>query len=133
MRAAQSLTTLYAGPYIVGNLVLEGIRNGRIRELRTVTKSLRKNGQQGLEESKDRREDTGLTELTLDKLPQKVLARIDLQTAFMISRCVVAAERLQVFRKLHGRKLSAAAIGRMIGVRGGVWKHSWPHSFRLGY
>ncbi|UCD30282.1 MAG: methyltransferase [Planctomycetota bacterium] len=59
-----------------------------------------------------------MTELTLDKLPEKVLARIDLQTAFMISRCVVAAERLQVFRKLHGRKLSAAAIGRMIGVRG---------------
>jgi spermidine synthase len=59
-----------------------------------------------------------LTELTLDKLPQKILARIDLQTAFMISRCVVAAEKLQVFRKLHSKKLSAAAIGRMIGVRG---------------
>jgi SAM-dependent methyltransferase len=59
-----------------------------------------------------------LSEFTLDKLPEKVLARIDLQQAFMISRCVVAAEKLQVFRKLHGKKLSAATIGRMIGVRG---------------
>jgi len=59
-----------------------------------------------------------MTELTLDKLPERILARIDLQQAFMISRCVVAAERLQVFRKLHGKKLSAAAIGRKIGVRG---------------
>jgi spermidine synthase len=30
----------------------------------------------------------------------------------------VAAEKLQVFRKLHEKKLSAAAIGRKIGVRG---------------
>jgi len=59
-----------------------------------------------------------LSHLTLDKLPKKILARIDLQTAFMISRCVVAAEKLQVFRKLHAKKLSAAAIGRRIGVRG---------------
>jgi protein-L-isoaspartate O-methyltransferase len=59
-----------------------------------------------------------LTELTLDKLPKKILARIDLQTAFMISRCVVAAEKLQVFRKLYGKKLSAPTIGRMIGIRG---------------
>jgi protein-L-isoaspartate O-methyltransferase len=79
---------------------------------------LRKNGQPILKEIENRREDTGLTELTLDKLPKKILARIDLQTAFMISRCVVAAEKLQVFRKLHGKKLSAPAIGRMIGVRG---------------
>ena len=59
-----------------------------------------------------------MTEFTLDKLPKKVLARIDLQAAFMISRCVVAAEKFQVFRKLHNKKLSAAAIGRKIGVRG---------------
>ena len=59
-----------------------------------------------------------MTEFTLDKLPKKVLSRIDLQSAFMISRCVVAAERLQVFRKLKGKKLSASAIGRMIGVNG---------------
>jgi hypothetical protein len=30
----------------------------------------------------------------------------------------VAAEKLQVFRKLHNKKLSAAAIGRMVGIRG---------------
>jgi len=59
-----------------------------------------------------------LTEFTLDKLPRKILSRIDLQTAFMISRCVVAAERLQVFRKLKGKRLSATTVGRMIGVRG---------------
>jgi hypothetical protein len=79
---------------------------------------LRNNGQPGREEGKDRKENIVLTEFTLDNLPKKVLAKIDLQTAFMISRCVVAAERLQVFRKLHGKKLSAAAIGRKIGVRG---------------
>ena len=59
-----------------------------------------------------------MTEMTLDKLPRKVLAKIDLQAAFMASRCVVAAERLQVFRKLHNKELSATAIGRKIGVRG---------------
>jgi acetylserotonin N-methyltransferase len=59
-----------------------------------------------------------LTDFTLDKLPKKVLAKIDLQRAFAISRVVVAAEKFQLFRKLHGRKLSAAAIGRKIGVRG---------------
>ncbi len=59
-----------------------------------------------------------MTDFTLDKLPKKILARIDLQRAFAISRCVVAAEKLQVFRKLHGKKLSAAAIGRMTGIRG---------------
>lgn len=59
-----------------------------------------------------------MTEFTLDKLPRGVLSRVDLQTAFMISRCVVAAERLQVFRRLEGKKLSATAIGKMIGVHG---------------
>lgn len=59
-----------------------------------------------------------MTEMTLDKLPRKVLAKIDLQTAFMASRCVVAAEKFQVFRKLHGKELSAAAIGRRTGTRG---------------
>ena len=59
-----------------------------------------------------------MTEFTLDKLPKRVLAKIDLQQAFMISRCVVAAENLRVFRKLDGKALSAAAIGRRIGVRG---------------
>lgn len=59
-----------------------------------------------------------MTEFTLDKLPKRVLAKIDLQTAFMASRCVVAAEKLQIFRKLHGEKLSAAAIGRKTGITG---------------
>jgi SAM-dependent methyltransferase len=59
-----------------------------------------------------------MTEFTLDKLPKKVLAKIDLQTAFMISRCIVAAEKLKVFRRLHNKELSAATIGRKIGIRG---------------
>ena len=59
-----------------------------------------------------------MREFTLDKLPKKALAKIDLQTAFMVSRCIVAAEKLQVFRKLQGKKLPAAEIGRKIGVRG---------------
>ena len=56
--------------------------------------------------------------MTLDKLPKKVLAKIDLQTAFMASRCIVAAERFQIFRKLHGKALSVAAIGKKTGIRG---------------
>lgn len=56
--------------------------------------------------------------LTLDKLPKRVLARIDLQTAFMASRCVIAAERLKLFRKLEGKKLTAKDIGRLTGIRG---------------
>ena len=59
-----------------------------------------------------------MIEFTLDKLPKNVLSKIDLQSAFMISRCVVAAEKLQVFRKLKGKRLSAGAIGRRIGVHG---------------
>lgn len=59
-----------------------------------------------------------MTHLTLDKLPKKVLSRIDLQTAFAASRCVIAAERLQVFRKLHGKELTAAALGRKIDIAG---------------
>jgi len=59
-----------------------------------------------------------MSELTLDKLPKRVLARIDLQRAFAISSCVVVAERLQVFRKLDGKALTAADIGRRIGIRG---------------
>jgi len=59
-----------------------------------------------------------MTKLTLDKLPKKALEKIDLQTAFMASRCVVAAERLRLFRKLHGKELTAAEIGRLIGIKG---------------
>lgn len=64
-----------------------------------------------------------MAEFTLDKLPRQVLAKIDLQTAFMVSRCVLAAERLQVFRRLHGRKLSAAAIGRKTRIRRRYLEH----------
>jgi hypothetical protein len=59
-----------------------------------------------------------MRELTLDKLPKKVLAELDLETVFKASRCVIAAERFQVFRKLHGRELSAADIARRTGIRG---------------
>ncbi len=54
---------------------------------------------------------------TLDKLPRKVLATIDLQTAFMASSCILAAERFQVFRKIKGKKLTAAAICKKIGAK----------------
>jgi acetylserotonin N-methyltransferase len=54
--------------------------------------------------------------LTLDKLPRKLLASLDIETVFKVSRCVIAAERLQLFRKLDGKELSAAEIGRKIGL-----------------
>jgi predicted O-methyltransferase YrrM/predicted transcriptional regulator len=53
---------------------------------------------------------------TLDKFPKEVLAKIDIQAAFIISRLIVAAERLQVFRKLQGRRMQAAAIGRALKI-----------------
>ncbi|UCD62859.1 MAG: methyltransferase [Candidatus Zixiibacteriota bacterium] len=58
-----------------------------------------------------------MTHLTLDKLPRSVLAKIDIQTAFTASQCVLAAERVELFRKLSGKKLTAAAIGRKTGIR----------------
>jgi predicted O-methyltransferase YrrM len=54
--------------------------------------------------------------LTMDKFPGKVLAAIDIQRAFIVSRLIVAAERLQVFRKLHGKRMSAAAICRALKI-----------------
>ena len=57
-----------------------------------------------------------MRELTLDKLPKKLLAKLDVETVFAASRCVIAAERLLVFRKLHGRELSAPAVGRHVGI-----------------
>jgi len=53
--------------------------------------------------------------LTLDKLPQRLLAGLDIVTVFKASRCVIAAEQLQLFRKLYGKELTAAEIGRRIG------------------
>ena len=57
-----------------------------------------------------------MRELTLDKLPQRVLKKLDLETVFKASRCVIAAEKLLVFRKLHGKELTAAAVGKRAGI-----------------
>jgi tRNA A58 N-methylase Trm61 len=59
-----------------------------------------------------------ITELTLDKLPAKVLAKIDLQTAFMASMCVIVAERFQMFRLLHKKELTLKEICRKTGIQG---------------
>jgi len=53
---------------------------------------------------------------TLDKFPKEALANIDIQRAFIISRLIVAAERLQVFRALHGKRMKTAAIGRALNI-----------------
>jgi hypothetical protein len=55
-----------------------------------------------------------MEKLTLDRLPRKVLKALDLETCFMASRLVLAAERLKVFRRLQGKKLAASALGRML-------------------
>jgi cyclopropane fatty-acyl-phospholipid synthase-like methyltransferase len=57
-----------------------------------------------------------MRELTLDKLPKGVLAKLDLETAFIASRSVIAAERLMIFRELNGKELPAAAVGRRVGI-----------------
>jgi tRNA A58 N-methylase Trm61 len=54
--------------------------------------------------------------LTLDKFPRKLLASLDIETVFKASRCVIAAERLQLFRKLDGKELTASEIGHSIGL-----------------
>jgi predicted O-methyltransferase YrrM len=53
---------------------------------------------------------------TLDKFPREVLADIDIQTAFIVSRLIVAAERLQVFRTLHAKPMKAVTIGRALKI-----------------
>ena len=58
-----------------------------------------------------------MRELTLDKLPKKTLAKLDIETAFKASRCVIAAERLSVFRKLHGGRMTARQLARRTGIR----------------
>ena len=58
-----------------------------------------------------------MRELMLNELPRKVLAKLDLETAFKASRCVLAAEKLLVFRKLHNKELSAADISRRTGIK----------------
>jgi len=57
-----------------------------------------------------------MEKFTLNKLPQKVLETIDLETAFMASRLIIAAERFQVFRELHGKKLPAYRIGKRLKI-----------------
>jgi tRNA A58 N-methylase Trm61 len=54
--------------------------------------------------------------LTLDKFPKEVLAEIDIQRAFIVSRLIVAAEKLQVFRVLHGERMKADLIGRALKI-----------------
>lgn len=53
---------------------------------------------------------------TLDKFPKSALAQIDIQKAFIVSRLVIAAERLQVFRVLHGKRLAADALARSLRI-----------------
>jgi len=53
---------------------------------------------------------------TLDKFPRDVLASTDIQRAFIISRLIVAAERLQVFRALHGKRMQGSSIGRALKI-----------------
>ncbi|UCD64561.1 MAG: methyltransferase [Candidatus Zixiibacteriota bacterium] len=57
-----------------------------------------------------------MKELPLNKLPKRVLASLDLETVFKASRCVVAAERLMIFRNLQKRPLSASAVGKRVGL-----------------
>ena len=52
--------------------------------------------------------------LTLDKFPKRVLAKIDIQRAFILSRLIIAAERLQLFRALHDKPMTAAQIGKSL-------------------
>ncbi len=53
---------------------------------------------------------------TLDKFPKRVLAKIDIQRAFILSRLIIAAERLHLFRALHDKPMTAAAIGKSLKI-----------------
>ncbi len=55
-------------------------------------------------------------EPTLDKFPKAVLAEISIERAFVVSRLVVAAESLQLFRLLEGKRMRAEAIGRVLKI-----------------
>lgn len=57
-----------------------------------------------------------MEELTLDKFPREALASITIERAFIVSRLVVAAERLQLFRLLHEHRMTADAIGRALNI-----------------
>jgi predicted O-methyltransferase YrrM len=53
---------------------------------------------------------------TLDKLPRRVLKELDVEAAFMMSRTIITAERLQLFRLLHGKALPPARVARRLGL-----------------
>jgi len=53
---------------------------------------------------------------TLDKFPPSALAAIDIQRAFIVSRVIIAAERLQLFRALDGRRLTAEDLGAAVHI-----------------
>ena len=56
---------------------------------------------------------------TLDKFPPRILASIDVQRAFIVSRLVIAAERMQLFRILRGQPRKADWIGRRLDIHPG--------------
>ncbi len=53
---------------------------------------------------------------TLANLPKRILAKIDVQRAFIISRLITAAERLELFRTLDGDRLPADELGRTLCI-----------------
>ncbi len=55
--------------------------------------------------------------LTLDKLPVRVQAKLDVENMFMASRVIIAAERLELFRKLNGTALSMDSIRKVLRVK----------------
>jgi hypothetical protein len=57
-----------------------------------------------------------MRELTLDRLPGRTLAQLDLEAVFVASRSVIAAEGFLLFRRLHGWEPSATAGGRRLGI-----------------
>jgi hypothetical protein len=63
-----------------------------------------------------RRESLSIDIPTLNKFPKEVLGGIDIQRAFIVSRLIVTAERLQVFRALHGKRMKAASVGRVLKI-----------------
>ena len=57
-----------------------------------------------------------MEKFTLDKLSPGVRRKIDLETAFKASRLVIAAERLRLFRLLHGKRLAENEIGKNLKI-----------------
>jgi SAM-dependent methyltransferase len=57
-----------------------------------------------------------MEKLTLDKLPPDVLSQIDIERAFLVSRTIIACERLELFRSIEGKRLSAEEIGSLVKI-----------------